>query len=105
MNATALLQELTSRGVQLSRDGDRLRVRAPRGTITEGDREALQRCKPALLELLAISRMQATKRPVLHFRTSAGWATVLGRPGESIDQLRADLIQRLGAEVIEFSEP
>ena len=108
MNAATLLRDLTDRGVRLTRDGDSLRVRAPRGTITDDLREALLEHKPAILDLLAAAKIAATRRPVLHFRTSTfpanAWATLIGRPGESLDALRADLRERFGAGLIEMRE-
>lgn len=48
------------------------------------------------------------RRPVLHFRLNAhtpnAWATAIGRPGESIEQLRAELQARFGAELVETRE-
>lgn len=44
-------------------------------------------------------------RPVLHFRlvdaTPNAWATCVGRPGETVDALRADLIERFGERLME----
>lgn len=108
MSAETLLRELTDRGVRVTRDGQRLRVRAPRGILTEDVREALIEHKPAILELLAIAKLRADRRPVLHFRTSGSpenaWATVIGRPGESVDELRTDLQARFGDDLIDLRE-
>jgi hypothetical protein len=52
MSATALLEDLTGRGVRLSANGDRLRVRAPVGVLSDADRGAIAEHKPALLALL-----------------------------------------------------
>jgi len=56
LNATALVDDLTRRGVMLSAIGDRLRVNAPRGVVTPDIRAALTEHKRALLLLLAGQR-------------------------------------------------
>ncbi|MGE5269161.1 MAG: amino acid adenylation domain-containing protein [Thiohalocapsa sp.] len=45
----AFLRELARRGVALSADGDALRVRAPKGTLSNGDRDRLRDEKAAIL--------------------------------------------------------
>jgi hypothetical protein len=52
VTATALLADLTCRGVELRPDGDRLRWRAPAGVVTEQDLAALRAVKVELLALL-----------------------------------------------------
>jgi len=51
--AERLLAELGTRGVSVTRDGDTLRVRAPRGGIGAGDRAALAEHKAEIVGLLA----------------------------------------------------
>lgn len=47
-------------------------------------------------------------RPVVHFRlrdhAPNAWATALGRPGETIHDLTADLRERYGSNLIETKE-
>jgi hypothetical protein len=52
VTATELLADLTARDVRLSTVGDRLRVEAPTGVLTAGDRLALVEHKVELLQML-----------------------------------------------------
>lgn len=52
MTPSELLADLTSRGVILTRNGDKLRVQAPPGVVTVELRAELARYKLALLALL-----------------------------------------------------
>ena len=52
MNAAHLLEELTSAGVSLQADGAQLRIRAPKGTLTDAIREQLASHKEQLLDHL-----------------------------------------------------
>jgi len=56
----ALVADLEARGVRLTAVGERLRVDAPRGTLTVADREALVRHKPAILAELCAEASRAT---------------------------------------------
>ncbi|MGI6609247.1 MAG: hypothetical protein ACOX4G_01875 [Limnochordia bacterium] len=74
MTPMQLLMECRRRGIELSVNGDKLRVVAdPQGAVTDELREALRRHKPALMELLrgptAEDVAEATRQ--LHAR---GWA-------------------------------
>src|SRR5215468_1210966 len=53
MSPQTLLSRLRAAGVEVVANGDRLRWRAPTGTLTAADRLALQEHKPAILQLLA----------------------------------------------------
>ncbi len=59
MNASAILDNLHRRGVQLRADGDLIRWQAPTGVMTETDLSALRHSKP---EVLAIIREQDADR-------------------------------------------
>ena len=52
MNLTELLAELSSNGVELQADGDRLRCRAPQGVLTEAMRQGMSLHKAEILALL-----------------------------------------------------
>jgi hypothetical protein len=52
--AAALLADLRRRAVRLGVRGDRLQVRAPRGVVSENDRDALLSQKAELLERLEL---------------------------------------------------
>lgn len=52
--AVALYRRLVGMGVRLEESGGRLRVEAPPGALTDEDRDAIRRHKPALLELIRI---------------------------------------------------
>ncbi len=50
--AVALLRDLRRQHVRIEARDDRLRVRAPKGTVSDRDREALRTWKPDILERL-----------------------------------------------------
>ncbi len=50
--AVALLRDLRRQHVHIEARNDRLRVRAPKGTVSDRDREALRTWKPDILERL-----------------------------------------------------
>jgi hypothetical protein len=53
MSATAeLIRDLSARGVRFTRNGDRLHVEAPTGTLTPELRKTLAEAKPAILAAL-----------------------------------------------------
>lgn len=52
MSPAALLAELRALGVELRVEGDRIRCKAPRGSVTPELAEAIRSHKPALLALL-----------------------------------------------------
>ncbi|MEV7612194.1 amino acid adenylation domain-containing protein [Streptomyces sp. NPDC089799] len=52
MNANDLLEEFSSAGIRLWREGDRLRFRAPRGVMTDERLAGLRRAKAELLDLV-----------------------------------------------------
>ncbi len=53
MSVAAFVRELQRRGVALDAEGDTLRLRAPRGALSEADREQLRVDKTAILAWLA----------------------------------------------------
>lgn len=63
MNTETLLTDLTHRGVQVVRDGDRLRYRAPKGVMTPELRDLLTTHKRALLDRLAETSPAADSAP------------------------------------------
>lgn len=71
MTLYALLDELRTRGVELTPDGDRLRYRAPQGALTPELKQALAERKPELLVILG-GKPQPT--------TEAGRCPVCGEP-------------------------
>ncbi len=103
--AEALIESLARRGVRLSRRGDRLHVEAPRGAVTAALRETLLARKPELLVALTAGEASAPRRAVLHFRLRGhspnAWATALGRPGEPLERLLAELGTRFGDRLLE----
>src|SRR5262245_49946109 len=82
MTPAALLADLQGRGIALLADGDDLRFRAPRGVMSEPDREMLTAAKPALLAVLR--EREAQRRTARHRELvqclvprlvgTAGWA-------------------------------
>lgn len=63
MTAAALLHTLTARGVVLTAEADRLRFRAPAGTITPELRRQIEAHKAALIEALAHREQAALFSP------------------------------------------
>ena len=63
MTAAALLHTLTARGVVLTAEADRLRFRAPAGTITPELRRQIEAHKTALIEALAHREQAALFSP------------------------------------------
>jgi hypothetical protein len=57
--AETLIRDLSARGVRLSRNGENLRVVAPRGTLTPELRQTLTEAKPAILEALTTTELRA----------------------------------------------
>jgi len=55
-NAAALLTRLRSIGVQLSLEGETIRLNAPKGALTPALQAELKACKPELMELLRAAR-------------------------------------------------
>ncbi len=52
MSAAELLTELQHRGVQVTAEGDRLKIRGPRGAVTPELRERLAASKPDVIAAL-----------------------------------------------------
>jgi len=89
--AETILSELREHGVELERRGERLRVRAK----VAPPQDLLQRLRTYKTELIRLVP-DPTERSHVNFRlsTDAGWATAVGKPGESSAELAADLRQR-----------
>lgn len=97
MNASAeLLRELGAAGIEIRRDGDSLRVRAPKGRVTP---DLIDRLKAEKQLLLA--ELSRPPRVIVRFRLSveSGWATALGAPGDTAANVTATLRERHGASV------
>lgn len=96
MTATDLLHECDRLGVRLCRHGNRVIYSAPADVLTAELLARLKAHKPDLLA--ALPDAEITKREVIHFRLPDhppnGWATLVGRPGETRTDLMASLIQR-----------
>ncbi len=82
MSARALLRELRGLGVALEPDGNRLRVDAPAGVMTDGLRDTLTEHKTHLLKLLEWERRMREEdalgphhpsRPEAGLLLAAGW--------------------------------
>ena len=94
--ARDLLAELKSLGVEVTPNGDKLKVKAPVGIITPTLRDRLTEAKPELLRLLA-----ANERAFPHV-----WRfTIDGKPITAIDyerrtyaEMLADMQSKFGAE-------
>jgi len=55
MSAVELLTELQRRGVQVTAEGDRLKIKGPRGAVSPELRQRLAASKPAMLAVLKVS--------------------------------------------------
>ncbi len=64
MNALKLYHDLKARGVNLEAAGDKLRVEAPAGVVTQEDRIALVELKPVLLGFLSRTPEEEALREV-----------------------------------------
>ena len=96
-----ILAELQRHRVRVERTGDRIRLRAP----VAPPADLVARIRKHKEELL-LALPDRSARPVLHFRMldhgSNAWATALGRPGESTDDVVADLRARYGTALAEM---
>lgn len=75
MDAKALVQDLRQRGFRLRVDGDRLLV-APAARLTEADREAIRRCRDALVALLGGDMFPSPWRGVEVRQSDWGWVAI-----------------------------
>jgi hypothetical protein len=73
MTPMKLLTECRRRGIELSVNGDKLRVEHPQGAVTDEIREALRRHKPALMELLRGPTTEDVAEATRQLR-ARGWA-------------------------------
>lgn len=74
MNADELLAHLDAQGIALSEDHGKLRVSAPRGRLSDGDRSAIAAHKTELLGLLAKRReVQGASLPALSLFQERLW--------------------------------
>ena len=64
MTATAILTDLSARGVLIWAEADRLKFDAPSGTLTDVDRAALREHKAELLALLRRPALGSAVRPL-----------------------------------------
>lgn len=81
MNAEALIQDLTMRGVLLERRGDRLHFEAPVGVLTEKDRAALSEHRDAILDALPADPREAAVAASREQRSL--WAHAVGELAEA----------------------
>src|SRR5438093_1386912 len=106
MTPEALLDDLRARGVQVAADGDRLRYRAPKGSLTPELRRALRDHKARLLPLVAAGvgvcrRCGQPAAPNLRYHCAAcADALHTGRPSprEADPEGYARAVARLEAE-------
>lgn len=84
MSATAvtLIRALSARGVRLSRNGEKLSIVAPRGTLTPEIRQALVEAKPAILAALTASDLRAKLESLA---LAEGIATAIVRSLPAVD--------------------
>jgi TubC N-terminal docking domain len=63
LNALRLYHDLKARGAILEAQGERLKVDAPAGVLTEEHKAALNEFKPKLLKLLSTERERSQELP------------------------------------------
>lgn len=104
MSATAetLIRDLAERGVRLTRNVDRLRVEAAPGVVTHALRETLLARKAELLAALSAEPSRPC-RTIVRFRligdVERAWASAIGAPSATRENIVADLRERLGDRV------
>jgi hypothetical protein len=86
MTPRELLTDLRARGVILARNGDKLRIQAAQGVLTETDRANLARYKLALLALLDPD-LPVTIAPTLNAIADG----ILDRMGFGVERFDNDL--------------
>jgi hypothetical protein len=108
----ALLAALRRRGVEIQREGDRLRWRAPRGEIQPTDLAALRRAKVELLGVLAVERLGQSDvfdvegAPILDARARVGAVLIRSaRFGEMWLALDSRMAEQLAAEEVQRPDP
>jgi hypothetical protein len=81
--AADLIRDLSARGVRFSRNGDRLRVEAPPGTLTPELRQTLTEAKPEILaalgtrdRLLALADVEGIDPALVHALTARDLADI-----------------------------
>jgi len=106
VTAEALLQELQSRGVQLTPEGDRIRYRAPRGALTPELRARLSEHKGEVLSVLQGQGELLESAPAIEVRQQTG-AVLIGSPrfGEIWLALDPCLAGQLRAEESQQARP
>jgi len=63
VNALKLYHDLKARGVILEAQGEHLKVDAPAGVVTDGDRAALKEFKPKFIRFLSRPREEPQEAP------------------------------------------
>ncbi len=77
MTAEELLADVKSRGVTLVRKGTRIRYRAPSGTLTDNDKDALRAVKLQLLTLVPAEAPPPSRSPF--DQSMAEWQAIAKR--------------------------
>lgn len=85
-----LLTELESQGVKITAEGDRLKIKAPKGTITEKLRQRLTAHKPEIIAALSMAARPELAR-ICH-------RAVADYPDVDADHLMAFLIEAQDAQ-------
>ena len=106
MTAEALLQELWSRGVRLTPEGDRIRYCAPRGALTPELRARLSEHRGEVLSVLQGQREPLKSAPALEVRQQIGAVRIASpRYGEVWLALDPCLAGQLRAEESRRDDP
>ena len=95
--ATDLLTNLQNLGVSLSISGDKIRVKAPVGAVTEDLRRALAERKPEIIDLLSRRKTAPPRLPVVwHFFVDGKGVTAIDPEHMSAAEFGAFLNRKFG---------
>jgi len=91
MSVARLLADLESRGILLTLDGGDIRYRAPKGALTDADRDALRAHKPAIVSSLAaraagrqLRALHGMAGPLIPSVAQQMWYQFAGPPDEGV---------------------
>ena len=84
MNVAEVVESLARQGVELWFEGERLRYRAPKGTLTEEQRRELSACKNEVVQHLRDLASARTATCALSYSQQALWFVHQQKPDSEI---------------------
>lgn len=106
MTAADVLQRCRRYGVEVLRDGEQLRLRAPQKPPEEV-LEAVHQHRDELLRFLSRQESRRDERAIVAFNlreSPDAWPVCIGAPGETVEDVIANLKGRYGDRVLEARE-